>query len=143
MCLFGRAVVTFISELLKKDKHFPPELHQVLVCPTVQWLISDGDKFHFQCQETKSRQTNMAGSVDVSGMSDQIQAEMQVKQFRDFLVQYNKLSESCFNDCVWDFTSRSIRNNEDNCVMNCVEKYTKVIFFIFLSCGCILMCFTL
>ncbi|KAK4317031.1 hypothetical protein Pmani_011843 [Petrolisthes manimaculis] len=68
----------------------------------------------------------MAGSIDVSGMGDQIQAEMQVKQFRDFLIQYNKLSESCFNDCVWDFTSRSVRGNEDNCAMNCVEKYTKV-----------------
>lgn len=65
-------------------------------------------------------------SIDVTGMSEQIQAEVQVKQFRDFLVQYNKLSESCFNACVWDFTSRSIRNNEENCVQNCVEKYTKV-----------------
>ncbi|KAG7160848.1 mitochondrial import inner membrane translocase subunit Tim9-like [Homarus americanus] len=65
-------------------------------------------------------------TMDMSSMSEQIQAEVQVKQFRDFLVQYNKLSESCFNDCVWDFTSRSIRNNEENCVQNCVEKYTKV-----------------
>ncbi|KAK7082680.1 Mitochondrial import inner membrane translocase subunit Tim9 [Halocaridina rubra] len=65
-------------------------------------------------------------NLDVSSMSEQIQAEVQVKQFRDFLVQYNKLSENCFNDCVWDFTSRNIRNNEDTCVTNCVEKYTKV-----------------
>lgn len=65
-------------------------------------------------------------SPNVSSISEQIQAEVQVKQFRDFLIQYNKLSESCFNDCVWDFTSRSIRSNEENCVLNCVEKYTKV-----------------
>nr|XP_053637051.1 mitochondrial import inner membrane translocase subunit Tim9-like [Cherax quadricarinatus] len=64
--------------------------------------------------------------MDVSAMSEQIQAEVQVKQFRDFLVQYNKLSENCFNDCVWDFTSRNVRNSEENCVQNCVEKYTKV-----------------
>ncbi|XP_068223601.1 mitochondrial import inner membrane translocase subunit Tim9-like [Palaemon carinicauda] len=64
--------------------------------------------------------------IDMSSMSDQIQAEVQVKQFRDFLVQYNKLSENCFNDCVWDFTSRNIRSNEGDCVQNCVEKYTKV-----------------
>lgn len=65
-------------------------------------------------------------NLDMSSMSDEIQAEVQVKQFRDFLVQYNKLSENCFNDCVWDFTSRSIRSNEEDCVLNCVEKYTKV-----------------
>ena len=65
-------------------------------------------------------------SLDMSSLSDQIQAEQQVKQFRDFLIQYNKLSESCFNDCVWDFTSRSIRGAEDSCVINCVDKYTKV-----------------
>ncbi|XP_071540113.1 mitochondrial import inner membrane translocase subunit Tim9 [Panulirus ornatus] len=65
-------------------------------------------------------------NLDLSGVSEQIQAEVQIKQFRDFLIQYNKLSESCFNDCVWDFTSRSIRSNEENCVQNCVEKYTKV-----------------
>ncbi|XP_063858256.1 mitochondrial import inner membrane translocase subunit Tim9-like isoform X2 [Scylla paramamosain] len=65
-------------------------------------------------------------TFDAAGMSEQIQAEMQVKQFRDFLVQYNKLSENCFNACVWDFTSRSVRANEENCTQNCVEKYTKV-----------------
>lgn len=65
-------------------------------------------------------------NMDLSSVSEQIQAEVQIKQFRDFLIQYNKLSESCFTDCVWDFTSRNIRNNEDNCVVNCVEKYTKV-----------------
>lgn len=65
-------------------------------------------------------------AIDVTGMSEQIQAEVQVKQFRDFLVQYNKLSESCFNACVWDFTSRSVRTSEENCIQNCVEKYTKV-----------------
>ncbi|KAG0725126.1 Mitochondrial import inner membrane translocase subunit Tim9 [Chionoecetes opilio] len=65
-------------------------------------------------------------TFDAAGMSEQIQAEVQVKQFRDFLVQYNKLSEGCFNACVWDFTSRNIRTNEENCAQNCVEKYTKV-----------------
>ena len=33
----------------------------------------------------------------------------QVKTFRDFLANYNKLSEICFSDCVWDFTSRRVR----------------------------------
>lgn len=33
-------------------------------------------------------------------------------QFKDFLVQYNKLSELCFNDCIHDFTSRNLRPSE-------------------------------
>ncbi len=32
-----------------------------------------------------------------------------IRQFKDFLQQYNKLSEICFKECVWDFTGRSGR----------------------------------
>lgn len=64
--------------------------------------------------------------INIDAISAQIQAEMQVKQFRDFLVQYNQLSESCFKHCIWDFTSRSVKNAENTCTINCVEKYTKV-----------------
>ncbi|KAF2356027.1 Tim10-like [Trinorchestia longiramus] len=64
--------------------------------------------------------------INVDAISEQIQAEVQVKQFRDFLTQYNKLSEDCFKHCIWDFTSRTIKNQENACVTNCVEKYTKV-----------------
>lgn len=66
--------------------------------------------------------------INLSEVSDQIQAEVQVKQFRDFLVQYNKLSENCFAACIWDFTSRAVKTQENNCVTNCIEKYTKVSF---------------
>ena len=38
-------------------------------------------------------------------------------QFKDFLYSYNKLSELCFSDCVWDFTSRTIRDQEVFCVV--------------------------
>ncbi|KAJ9588066.1 hypothetical protein L9F63_018561 [Diploptera punctata] len=50
----------------------------------------------------------------------------QVKSFRDFLMSYNKLSEICFNDCVWDFTTRSVKSQEDKCALNCMEKYLKM-----------------
>lgn len=33
-------------------------------------------------------------------------------QFKDFLISYNKLSELCFNDCIGDFTSRTVKNQE-------------------------------
>ena len=39
---------------------------------------------------------------------------------------YNKLSEICFADCVWDFTSRKVLNSEDTCALNCAEKYLKM-----------------
>ncbi|KAL7631100.1 UNVERIFIED_CONTAM: hypothetical protein RMT77_016342 [Armadillidium vulgare] len=67
-----------------------------------------------------------SSNVDVNSLSEQIQAEVQMKQFRDFLVEYNKLSENCFAACVWDFTSRQVKNQELSCVKNCAEKYTKV-----------------
>ncbi|CAM1297247.1 Uncharacterised protein g1752 [Pycnogonum litorale] len=50
----------------------------------------------------------------------------QIKQFKDFLVSYNKLSELCFTDCVHDFTTRTVRDKEDKCALNCMEKFLKV-----------------
>ncbi|XP_075233361.1 translocase of inner membrane 9 [Lycorma delicatula] len=50
----------------------------------------------------------------------------QIKSFRDFLISYNKLSEICFNDCVWDFTTRNVKSQEDRCISNCAEKYLKM-----------------
>ena len=32
----------------------------------------------------------------------------QIKSFKDFLANYNKLSELCFSDCIWDFTTRKV-----------------------------------
>jgi len=50
----------------------------------------------------------------------------QIKAFREFLRSYSKLTELCFTDCVWDLTSRTIRDQEDTCVVNCAEKFLKV-----------------
>ncbi|KAI5634172.1 tim10/DDP family zinc finger domain-containing protein [Phthorimaea operculella] len=49
----------------------------------------------------------------------------QMKTFKEFLMQYNKLSELCFNDCVHDFTSRTLRASETSCALNCMEKYLR------------------
>lgn len=67
----------------------------------------------------------MSGNV-VPG-ADAVTADAeQVKSFRDFLMSYNKLSELCFNDCIWDFTSRTVKAQEDRCALNCMEKYLKM-----------------
>ena len=50
----------------------------------------------------------------------------QIKTFRDFMANYNKLSETCFTDCAWDFTTRKVLNSESTCALNCAEKYLKM-----------------
>ncbi|XP_046980026.1 mitochondrial import inner membrane translocase subunit Tim9 [Schistocerca americana] len=54
--------------------------------------------------------------------ADSVTAD-QVKSFRDFLLSYNKLSEMCFMACAWDFTTRKVKNQEEKCALNCMEKY--------------------
>jgi mitochondrial import inner membrane translocase subunit TIM9 len=43
-----------------------------------------------------------------------------------FSVQmYSNLVQRCFNDCVNDFTSKSLLSKEEGCVMRCVDKFLK------------------
>ncbi|KAK7793547.1 hypothetical protein R5R35_000387 [Gryllus longicercus] len=56
---------------------------------------------------------------------DNVDAE-QIKSFKDFLMSYNKLSEHCFIDCAWDFTTREVKSQEEKCALNCMEKYLKM-----------------
>ncbi|XP_065061900.1 mitochondrial import inner membrane translocase subunit Tim9-like [Rhopilema esculentum] len=53
-------------------------------------------------------------------------AQMESGQIKAFLSTYNKLAEQCFVDCVHDFTSRTVTGNENNCAMNCTEKFLKM-----------------
>ena len=50
----------------------------------------------------------------------------QIKTMKDFMANYNKLSEVCFSDCIWDFTSRKISGVENQCALYCTEKYLKM-----------------
>lgn len=38
---------------------------------------------------------------------------------------YSNLVQRCFNDCVTDFTSKSLLGKEEGCVMRCVDKFLK------------------
>jgi len=38
---------------------------------------------------------------------------------------YSKLVDKCFNDCVDDFSSKSISSREEGCVMRCWDKNMK------------------
>ncbi|KAM5273982.1 mitochondrial import inner membrane translocase subunit Tim9 isoform 1-T1 [Ctenodactylus gundi] len=46
-------------------------------------------------------------------MAAQIPESDQIKQFREFLGTYNKLTETCFLDCVKDFTTREVKPEEE------------------------------
>lgn len=58
--------------------------------------------------------------------SMQIDSESTVKQFKEFLSQYNKTAEMCFMDCVFDFTTRKVLEPENTCTVNCLEKFLKM-----------------
>ncbi|XP_027464849.1 mitochondrial import inner membrane translocase subunit Tim9-like isoform X2 [Zalophus californianus] len=47
-------------------------------------------------------------------MAARIPESDQIKQFKEFLGTYNKLTETCFLDCVKDFTTREVKPEEQN-----------------------------
>lgn len=46
-----------------------------------------------------------------------------MRNFKDFLLLYNQISENCFKRCMNTFISRDISSDEDICVKKCVEKH--------------------
>jgi import inner membrane translocase subunit TIM9 len=55
---------------------------------------------------------------------DQLDVQ-QVATFREFLQNFNRVSDICFRSCIWDFTSRTIKDQEERCTSHCVEKFLK------------------
>ena len=51
--------------------------------------------------------------------SEQIE---QIESFKKLFTAHSKLSESCLNDCIWDFTTSKIWKEEKNCSLKCAEK---------------------
>uniref|UniRef100_G1L739 Mitochondrial import inner membrane translocase subunit n=1 Tax=Ailuropoda melanoleuca TaxID=9646 RepID=G1L739_AILME len=45
-------------------------------------------------------------------MAAQIPESDQTKQFKEFLGTYNELTESCYLDCVKDFTTTEVKSEE-------------------------------
>ncbi|XP_076160629.1 mitochondrial import inner membrane translocase subunit Tim9 isoform X2 [Ptiloglossa arizonensis] len=48
---------------------------------------------------------------------------LQLGKFKDFLLQYNQISEACFNRCMNTFLSREISSDEDICLRRCLDKH--------------------
>ncbi|KAI9840698.1 MAG: protein transporter tim9 [Sclerophora amabilis] len=54
-----------------------------------------------------------------------LQGRMEKKQMKEFMTMYGKLVQKCFDDCITDFTTKSLHTKEEGCVMRCVDKYLK------------------
>ncbi|CAH0562730.1 unnamed protein product [Brassicogethes aeneus] len=48
-----------------------------------------------------------------------------VRNFKDFLLLYNQLTERCFKKCVDQIQRRELDQNEVACVENCSTKFIK------------------
>ncbi|KAJ5278706.1 hypothetical protein N7478_004078 [Penicillium angulare] len=55
----------------------------------------------------------------------EFQNRMERKQLKEFMTMYSKMVQRCFDDCVNDFTTKSLINREETCVMRCVDKHLK------------------
>ncbi|XP_075226409.1 translocase of inner membrane 9b [Lycorma delicatula] len=51
---------------------------------------------------------------------------MSLRNFKDFLQQYNKITENCFLHCVNTLGERSVTSEEQKCVDLCTLKHIKV-----------------
>ncbi|KAJ8583385.1 hypothetical protein M405DRAFT_828789 [Rhizopogon salebrosus TDB-379] len=67
--------------------------------------------------------------MDFSQLNSAEQAHMtkiiEKKQMQDFLRLYSGLVERCFTSCCNDFTSKALSSKEEQCVMNCADKFLK------------------
>lgn len=66
--------------------------------------------------------SNPQQTLDVASLNDVEQASY----LREFLKNYNVLSQRCFVDCVNEFSSAKVGRSEGSCVSNCAEKNIKV-----------------
>ena len=58
-------------------------------------------------------------------MAAQILESNQIKHFKEFLGTYSKFIETCFLDCVKDFTRKEIKPEETTCSEHCLQKVFK------------------
>ncbi|XP_046743939.1 mitochondrial import inner membrane translocase subunit Tim10 B-like [Diprion similis] len=47
----------------------------------------------------------------------------QIRNFKDFLLLYNQISDTCFRRCTNTFNSRDMDVDEEACINNCAQKH--------------------
>ncbi|KAK6329708.1 protein transporter tim9 [Orbilia brochopaga] len=55
----------------------------------------------------------------------EFQAVVEKRQMKDFMALYSNLVQRCFDDCINDFTSKTISAKENGCISKCVDKWLK------------------
>jgi len=55
----------------------------------------------------------------------ELNSRVEAKQMKEFMKMYSRLVQRCFDDCVNDFTTKSLVSREEGCVMRCVDKFMK------------------
>ncbi|GLT67055.1 hypothetical protein SLA2020_393890 [Shorea laevis] len=70
---------------------------------------------------------NMLAGLDGLPEEDKVRMASMIDhlQMRDSLRMYNSLVERCFNDCVDNFTRKTLQKQEETCVQRCAEKFLK------------------
>ncbi|ELU14058.1 hypothetical protein CAPTEDRAFT_173021 [Capitella teleta] len=46
-----------------------------------------------------------------------------INNLKDILSTYNRITESCFSRCAYNFNQRQLTDNENDCVMSCASKF--------------------
>mmetsp|Transcript_20940 Transcript_20940/g.55863 ORF Transcript_20940/g.55863 Transcript_20940/m.55863 type:complete len:92 (-) Transcript_20940:77-352(-) len=70
----------------------------------------------------------MAGMLQgMEGLNDRekhaVLAQLTEMQMQESMNTYNNLVERCFNECVVSFRSKTIDQQENECVRRCVSKF--------------------
>ncbi|KAK7514281.1 Tim10/DDP family zinc finger protein [Phyllosticta citricarpa] len=55
----------------------------------------------------------------------ELQNRMERKQMKEFMNMYSNLVQRCFDDCINDFSSKSLGSREESCIARCVDKNLK------------------
>ncbi|ETN59643.1 mitochondrial inner membrane protein translocase, 9kD-subunit [Anopheles darlingi] len=52
--------------------------------------------------------------------------DYEMRNIKDFLQLYNRITDLCFNSCVDNLFGRDLTHQEISCADNCVSKFTNV-----------------
>ncbi|KAJ6257956.1 hypothetical protein Dda_7746 [Drechslerella dactyloides] len=55
----------------------------------------------------------------------EFQAVVEKRQMKEFMAMYSNLVQRCFDDCINDFTSKTVTSKEEGCISKCVDKWLK------------------
>ncbi|EPS45243.1 hypothetical protein H072_775 [Dactylellina haptotyla CBS 200.50] len=113
----------------------------VFFVPCLFWMCSTGPSarvWHLspRCSRsiryTTSQRPRELHSENIGAMDGLTQAEqrefqglVEKRHMREFMQMYSNLVQRCFDDCVNDFTSKTMNAKEEGCISKCVEKWLK------------------